>query len=198
MRTTKAKKIKLYNALKIGYLRNERKQRKRLKRFGYRLDANLTTRDHLVAYNPTTKKVIFISNGTQVTSPSDIYTDVGGVGLNRLRETGRFKSTNDAYLKAKEAYKDAPITLVGHSLGGAIISAIDLKNNDKAIGYNSAVAFNKPKENLKLFRTAGDPFSLFSKNTTTLANQSSLLERVKNPLQPHNVDNVRNQPIFVG
>jgi len=197
MPVTRVKKIKLYNALRLGYLRDERRQRKRLKKFGYRLDANLTTRDHLVAYNPTTNKVIFVSNGTQLTSPSDIYTDVGGIGLGRLRETDRFKRDNAAYLKAKDTYKDAPVTLVGHSLGGAIISAIDLKANDKAIGYNSAVAFNKPKENLKLFRTVGDPFSAFSRDTRSLANQASLVER-GNPLQPHAVSNIRNQPIFVG
>jgi len=197
MPAIRPKKIRLYNALKIGYLRNERKQRKRLKRFGYRLDQDLTNREHLVAYNPFTKKVLFVSNGTQITSPKDLYTDLAGIGLGRLKNTDRFKSDNSAYLKAKEKYKDAPVTLVGHSLAGGIISAIDLKANDKAIGYNPANVFNKPKENVKLFRTAADPFSLLSRDTRTLSNQAPLVERL-NPLQPHNVSNIRNEPIFVG
>lgn len=197
MPVRKPKKIRLYNALKIGYLRNEAKQAKRLKRFGYVLDKDLTNREHLVAFNPFNNKVLFVSNGTQVTNIKDLYTDVAGIGLGRLKKTNRFKSDQNAYLKAKEKYKESPVTLVAHSLGGAIVSALDLKGNDKAITYNPANILQKPKKNVTNFRTAGDPFSLFSRDTRTLSNDSSLVERI-NPIQPHNVGNIRYEPIYVG
>ena len=43
------KNLNLYKALEIGYLRDEKKQKKRLKRFGYKLVPDLTTKEHLVA-----------------------------------------------------------------------------------------------------------------------------------------------------
>lgn len=190
------KKIRLYNALKIGYLRNEAKQKKRLKRFGYRLDEELTTREHLVAYNPFKNKVLFVSNGTQITSPSDIYTDVVGIGLNKLKDTSRFKRDDSAYLKAKEKYKDAPVKLIGHSLGGAIVSAIDLQKGDRGVTYNAANVYLKKRPNVTNLRTIGDPFSAFDTNARSLSNQASLVERL-NPIQPHNVSNIRLEPIFV-
>lgn len=58
MDTIKPKKLNLYKALEIGYLRNEAKQKKRLKRFGYRLVPDLTTREHVVAINPVNNKLL--------------------------------------------------------------------------------------------------------------------------------------------
>lgn len=191
-----AKRIKLYSALRLGYLRNERKQKKRLKRFGFRLDEELTTRDHLVAYNPTSNRVLFVSNGTQISSPSDLYTDLAGVGLGRLKQTDRFERDQSAYLKAKKKYNDAPVKLVGHSLGGGIISAMDLKKGDRAVTYNAANVYQKKRENVTNIRTAGDPISAFANDTRTLSNPASLVERL-NPLQPHNLQNIRLEPIFV-
>jgi len=190
------KKLKLYNALRLGYLRNERKQKKRLKRFGYKLDEELTTRDHLVAYNPFENKVLFVANGTQVTSINDLYTDVAGIGLGQLDHTSRFQRDESAYLKAKEKYKDAPVKLVGHSLGGSIISEIDLKKGDKGITYNAAQSFQKKRENVTNLRTAGDPFSLYASDTKTLPNTASFTAKL-NPLQPHAISNIRLEPIFI-
>lgn len=195
-RPLNAKRIRLYNALKLGYLRNEKKQKKRLKRFGFRLDEELTTREHLVAYNPMLNRVLFVSNGTQVTSPSDLYTDLAGVGLGRLKQTDRFERDQSAYLKAKKKYNDAPVKLVGHSLGGGIISAMDLKKGDRAVTYNAANVYQKKRENVTNIRTAGDPISAFANDTRTLSNPASLVERL-NPLQPHNLQNIRLEPIFV-
>lgn len=190
------KKLRLYNALKLGYLRNEKKQKKRLKKFGYKLDEELTTRDHLVAFNPFSNKVLFVSNGTQVTSPNDLYTDIAGIGLGRLDDTSRFQRDQSAYLKAKQKYKDAPVKLVGHSLGGAIISQLDLKKGDSGVTYNAANLYQKKRDNVKNIRTAGDPFSALANDTRTLSNPASLVERL-NPLQPHNLSNIRLEPIFI-
>jgi len=188
------RKLRLYNALQIGYLRNEAKQKNRLKRFGYRLDEELTTRERTVAYNPFTKKVIFIDNGTQITSPKDIVTDIAGIGLGRLDKTVRYAQNYDAYIKAKKKY-DTPVTLVGHSLGGAEIAKM-VAPEDRAITYNGANIYQKPKSNVYNYRTRGDVFSSLANDAKTLQNPVSGLPRL-NPIQPHNVSNIRDAPIFI-
>jgi pimeloyl-ACP methyl ester carboxylesterase len=190
----KPKRLRLYKALRIGYLNNERKQAKRLKAFGYVLDNSLTTNRHLVAYNPTSKKVIFVSRGTDVFSPQDLATDTGGIGLNRLQNTMRYKQDFTAYTKAKEKYQ-APITLVGHSLGGAIVSNL-AQAGDRAITYNAANLYQKRKPNVYAYRTAGDLISLGQIGGRTLENTGTFTERL-NPLQAHNLSNIRDAPIFV-
>jgi hypothetical protein len=64
-RLRKLKKLSLYKSLKIGYFRNPDKQAKRLKRFGYVLDKELTNKERMVAYSPYTNKVIYVENGSQ-------------------------------------------------------------------------------------------------------------------------------------
>jgi len=190
----KPKRLRLYKALRIGYLNNERKQGKRLKAFGYVLDNDLTTNRHLVAYNPTTKKVLFVSRGTNVISPYDVATDVAGIGLNRLQNTVRYKQDESAYQKAKQKY-EAPVTLVGHSLGGAIVTNL-VKPGDRAITYNAANIYQKRKENVYAYRTAGDLISLGQIGGKTLPNPGTFTERL-NPLQAHNLSNIRDAPIFI-
>ena len=56
----KIKRLSMYKALKLGYLRNEAKQAKRLKRFGYVVDKELTNNQHLVARNAFNGKVLFV------------------------------------------------------------------------------------------------------------------------------------------
>lgn len=189
----KVKRLTLHRALKIGYLRNERKQSKRLKRFGYRIDNELTTGNYLTAYNPVTNKVIFVDNGTNPTSVRDLYTDVAGIGAGRLTSTSRYKTDYTAYLKAKEKYKDVPVTLVGHSLAGSLVSEM-AQTGDRAIAYGAP--YTKKKENVYSYRTAGDPFAVFNSNARTLPNPAGLVERL-NPIQPHNVANLADKAIFV-
>jgi hypothetical protein len=181
--------------LKLGYLSNERKRAKRLKAYGYLIDNELSTTRHTVAYNPTTRKVIFVGRGTDITSPYDVTTDVAGIGLNRLQNTVRYKSDESAYLKAKEKYKDISVTLVGHSLGGAIVSNL-VKPGDRAITYNAASIYQKRKPNVYAYRTAGDTISLGQIGAKTLPNTASITERL-NPLQAHGLSNIRDAPIFI-
>ena len=192
----KIKRLSLHRALEIGYLRNEAKQQKRLKRFGFILDKELTTDKHLVAFNPFKNKLIYINNGTKPTDPKDLYTDIFGIGLNRLHHTERYKSDESAYLKAKEKYKDVPITLVGHSLGGALATEM-VKPQDRAIVYNAAnTPFTKKKENVFSYRIAGDPFSAFDLQAKTIQNTAPATAKI-NPIQPHALSNIAQSPIFV-
>jgi hypothetical protein len=192
-RIHKPKRLRLYKALKIGYLNNENKQAKRMKAFGFVLDKDLTDSRRLVAYNPTSKKVIFVSRGTDVFSPQDLATDAN-VGLNRLQNTMRYKQDLTTYTKAKEKYQ-APVVLVGHSIGGGLVSNL-VQAGDKAITYNSAYIYQKRKPNVYAYRTAGDLISLGQIGGRTLENKGTFTERI-NPLNAHAIENIRDAPIFI-
>jgi hypothetical protein len=189
----KPKKLKLYNALNIGYLRNEKKQAKRLKKFGYVLDKELTNREHLVAYNPFDQKLLYVSNGTNFANPTDVYNDIRGL-TNTQKSSRRYQEEKNALLKAKEKYDEKKVTLVSHSLGSQYTNTI-ASRNDNVIQYNPFLMPNTtPRDNIQNIRTEYDPVSIFapSQNTKTLpaGNGNGLLKA-------HNLDNIRNQPIFL-
>jgi hypothetical protein len=195
------KKLSLYKALKIGYLRNERKQKKRLKRFGYILDPTLTTNEHLVAYNPITKKVIFVSNGsctTPLRQPVQfikdwVGTNVAGTGLGRIKETPRYYRDNQSYLAAKQKYKDARFVLAGHSLGGGNIARI-AKPEDSAITLNAALINQKARPNVNNYRIQGDIVSAFANDEHVIKDNNP---RSINPFHQHNIEEIKHQPIFI-
>jgi len=195
------KKLSLYKALKIGYLRNERKQKKRLKRFGYIIDPTLTTTEHLVAYNPVSKKVIFISNGSSTTplrQPVQFFkdwvgTNLAGTALNRIKETPRYYRDNQTYLAAKAKYKNARFVLAGHSLAGGTIARI-AKPEDTAITLNASLINQHPRQNVHNYRVAGDIVSAFANDEKTLKDQTPYNP---NPFHSHNIEEIKRQPIFV-
>jgi len=168
----KRKKLKLYKALKIAYLRNQpQRQAKLLKKFGYILDKDLSDpRETMVAYNPFDKKVLFVSNGTDVKSEKDLVTDFG-LAIGGLKQSARFQDTENILSKAQNKYKDANFVLAGTSLGGALVNALDTKPKDKVVTYNAAYLPNsKAKPNVTNYRTQGDIISTFApkENTTIL------------------------------
>lgn len=194
-RIRKPKRLTLHRALKIGYLRNEKKQKKRLKRFGYRIDNELTNHNVLTAYNPFNNKVITVVNGTNPLSPADLWTDAR-LASGNLKGSDRYKNAESIYLKAKQKYQQ-PITIVGHSLGGAIATNL-VRPEDRAIVYGAANSpFTKKKENLYSYRTSGDPFSAFDATARTMNNPERNPIKLLNPIQPHNVSNIADKPIFV-
>jgi len=194
-RIRRPRKLTLHRALKIGYLRNENKQAKRLKRFGYRIDRDLTNNNVLTAFNPFNNKVITVVNGTNPLSPSDLWTDLR-LASGNLKGSDRYKDAESIYLKAKKKY-EAPVTIVGHSLGGAIATNMVLPS-DRAIVYGAANSpFTKKKENLYSYRTSGDPFSAFDATARTMNNPERNPIKLLNPIQPHNVSNIADKPIFV-
>jgi hypothetical protein len=194
-RIRRPRKLTLSRALKIGYLRNEQKQAKRLKKFGYRIDRDLTNNNVLTAFNPFNNKVITVVNGTNPLSPADLWTDLR-LASGNLKGSDRYKDAESIYLKAKKKY-EAPVTIVGHSLGGAIATNMVLPS-DRAIVYGAANSpFTKKKENLYSYRTSGDPFSAFDATARTMNNPETNPLKLLNPIQPHNVSNIVDKPIFV-
>lgn len=194
------RKLTLYKALNIGYLRNERKQRKRLKRFGYVLDPELTTQERLVAYNPSTKKVLYVSNGSETNiakNPAQFIKDWGAnilaIPTGTFENTKRFDREKNALTKAKEKYKEAKITLVGHSQAGATINLL-ADEKAKGVTLDPALVKQKTNPNVTHYRVKGDPVSAFANNTIDLPNPKHLGSGL---VEPHDIENIRNQPIFI-
>jgi hypothetical protein len=186
------KKLNLHKALQIGYTRNESKQKKRLKRFGYRLVPDLTTREHLVAINPTNNKLLYISNGTDFGNATDLKNDVLGA-FGAQRDSARMKEEKNALLKAKQTLKPSDVTLVSHSLGSQYTNYI-ASPQDKVIQFNPFyTAGAKPRKNVQNFRTSNDLVSTFApKENTTIVNNKKF-----NPLATHNIDEIKNVPIYI-
>lgn len=196
------KRITLHKALKLGYLRNERKQRKRLKRYGYVLDPTLTTGEHMVAYNPTLNKVLYVSNGSEtnlIRNPAQFVEDwknnIVAIPTGTFQNTQRFRDEKSTFLKAKDKYKEAKIVLVGHSQSAQTVNLLADKN---AKGYTLDPALLKQKENpnVRNYRVHGDLVSSLANHTTTLPNPKHLGSG--NIIsEPHDIENIRNQPIFI-
>jgi len=192
----KIKKLSMYKALKLGYLRNEKKQAKRMKRFGYLIDKDLTNNERMVAYNPTTKKVIFVENGSSVNpfSPQfyeDWQNNIQNVTTGTFEYTPRFQAAKSAYLKAKQKY-EAPVTLVGHSQSGIIVNDLTGKN-DKGYTLNGALIKQKDNPNVTNWRVKYDIVSALANpnDMRTLQGES------KNPFVSHAIENIKNEPIFI-
>jgi hypothetical protein len=104
-----SKKLSLYKAIKIGYLRDKKKQAKILKKYGYVLDPTLSDdRQFITAFNPFSNKLLRISNGTDFTNNKDVMTDVM-LARGKIKETERFKEEKDSLLKAKKKYNENQI-----------------------------------------------------------------------------------------
>ena len=169
--TRQSKRIRLYNALKAGYLRDEDKQQSYLKRFGYIVDRDLTEpRENVVAYNPSNNKLLYISNGTDVASffgpDSDIGNDYGIIVGNQGTSNRTFRE-KIALTKARAKYPEAKLTMAGHSLGGQILHRIS-PSSAKVITYNPAfVPGQTVRQHMQNYRTEGDLISQFSPDATT-------------------------------
>lgn len=188
---TQPKRLRLYNALNIGYFRNEDKQRKRLKRFGYVLDGDLTNRERMVAYNPATKKLLYVSNGTDFSNTDDLANDLLiGIPISP-QSRKRVVEEKNTLLKAKDKYGVNKATVVGHSLGGNIAHYVG-GAEDKIIEYNPALINQKVRPNETILKTKNDPFSSFANNAKVIAGSEDV-----NVFKAHNLENIREEPIFV-
>ena len=151
-----------------------------------------TTREHLVAFNPTNKKLLYVSNGTDFSNSVDVQNDIlGAVG--GQRHSRRREEEKNTLLKAKKELNPAHTTLVSHSLGSQYTNYI-ASPEDNVIQYNPYyTAGAKARKNVENYRTKNDVVSSFApkENTHFLKTPSS------NPVSAHNIDNIRDAPIFI-
>jgi hypothetical protein len=197
----KPKKLRLYNAIRAGYLRNERRQARYLKKYGYILDNELTNpRESIVAYSPFDNKLLYISNGTDFTNIEDVANDAVLIGGSQKGSYRNMKE-REALTKARDKYKGAKLVMASHSLGGQIQH--NIAPSDAAVyTYNPAFTMNqKARPNFQNYRTEGDIVSVFSpkENTTTLPNPNprSVLNAFENILSAHDSENLKMAGIFL-
>lgn len=194
------KKMSMYKALKIGYLRDEKRQARKLKKYGYVLDKDLSNNERTVAYSPYTNKVIFIENGseTSISNPSQLIKDwrsnIANVPTGTFTYTPRFQEAKSAYLKAKQKYNEVPFKMVSHSQGAISINEL-AGANDKGYTFNGALIKQKDNPNVTNYRTKNDLVSAFANpnDMRTLADSSSS----QNPIQAHNIENIQKLPVFI-
>jgi len=186
------KPLSLYKSLKIGYLRDENKQKKQLKKFGYRLVPELTTREHLVGFSPDTGKLLYVSNGTDFTNRADVQNDILGL-VGKQQTSRRMEEERHTLLKAKRELKPKSTTLVSHSLGSQFTNYI-AGGDDKVLQYNPYyTAGAKARSNIQNFRESTDVVSVFApKSNTTILKQKKI-----NPISAHNITNIKDAPIYV-
>lgn len=188
------KSLTLYTALKAGYLRDENKASKMLKKYGYVLDKSLTNREHLTAYNPFEKKLLFVPVGTQPSSMKDIITDVH-LAVGNLKNTSRYKSDKQAFNAALNKYDEKEAILAGHSLGGTIASGIG-RGQDAIYTLNKGATIGaQTRKNEEAFRVEGDVVSLLGSGIKTIRNPS--LMRELPVLGPHSIQKIRDEKIII-
>jgi len=198
--TRKIKKLSMYKALKLGYLRSGAKQKKRLKRFGYRLDEELTNNERMVAYSPYTNKVLFVENGSQanIFNPNQFREDwlnnITTVPTGAFSYTPRFQDAKNAYLKAKKKYNDVSFKMVGHSQAAISVNSL-AGTNDKGYTFNGALIKQKDNPNVTNYRTKNDLVS-------SLANPNDMRTLAasdpnQNFIAAHNIGNSQFVPVFL-
>jgi len=114
------------------------------------------------------------------------------------------------YNKSKQKYNGVPTTLIGHSLGGGIVSELPSNNNDKVISYNKGSSlFHPAKANETSYRINGDIVSIanvHSTKTKTLRQKNRMVNPqyfnsgvnyLYNSLLAHKPINIKDQKIFV-
>jgi hypothetical protein len=182
----------LHEVLKLSYADKE-KQQQGLKHHGYNYDSRFSNDNHQVYYNPKKQKLLFSVTGTHNLKDwgTDAYLAIG-----KLKDTSRYQQSDRALKEAKALYNPRKVSVTGHSLGSTIASYI-AQPTDKVYTLDKGVTLGQGyRPNEKAFRTSGDIVSILgvrNKNMTTLSNKNMF----KNVLTNHNIDNIKDEKIFV-
>lgn len=187
--------IKLHDAVSTAY-KPIRDQQEFYKKKGYVLDRDLSNDNQQVLYNPNEKKLLYNVAGTHNLKDwgTDLYLAMG-----KLKDTNRYKEADKRLQQAKQKYNVSNATVTGHSLGSSIGQYIS-KPTDKFYGLDAGYTIGQKTRsyggNQQHFRTSGDLVSAMgsgARNMKTLSNNNIL----KDPLTAHNVDNIKNEKIYV-
>jgi hypothetical protein len=189
--------VKLYDALKSSY--GDKKSQQQLKNAGYNYDSMLSNHNQQVWYNPNTKKMLFNVAGTHNLKDwgTDLYLAFG-----KLKDTNRYKEAKNILNEAKRKYgNDIETKISGHSLGGAVSQYIAGKNDKVYTLDKGATIGQKTRSNENAYRTSGDIVSALNANSTrmnTLNNYNKSTGFIPmDILKAHNVENIKNEEIFV-
>lgn len=194
-------KVPLEKALDVSYSQGD------LRPYGYTYDRSLSTKENKVFYNPSQNKVIFTVAGTNPLSARDIGTDayLAFMGQAGLTKTNRYKEAEQVLKKTRQKYKKAGKTLVGHSLGSAIVSEL-AKGNENVKGFGTGSGIFPERQVGETYRTFYDPFSFTSDDTlispyipkkTGNLRASQKVDYPQGIFPSHSYQNLRNKKIYV-
>ena len=198
----------LHKALKLSYLDDNKKKKKLLKKYGFRLDEDLSSHNQTVAYNPNNQRMLYSVAGTH--NYDDFKTDAK-LAFGNLKRSKRYKEAENTLDRAKNKYSGSKENIItGHSLGGTITSYLPYDDKVRAFTLNSGVTIGQSTRNrggkLTNYRTKGDVVSGLSasqKNQNTLnidvkkrgkTREEQFLNEL---LDRHSIDSIKGQKIFI-
>ena len=209
---TKNNNVSLHEAIYSSYHPKEGKDI--LSKKGYIYDDKLSNHNESVYYNPNEKKLLYNIAGTH--NLKDWGTD-SYLALGKLKDTNRYKEADRILKQAQEKYKVGKdnTSITGHSLGATIGQYLHNKGSVKTLDAGYTIG---QKTRGDAYRSKGDIVSLLGSNAkhTTTLNQGNIISRNKNTilgskfglvgallgkskdiLNAHNIDNIKNEKIYV-
>lgn len=168
--------MKLRVALRSSYKSKDLSE-KDFKSSGFVLDRGLSNIESRVYYRQSDKKLLVVYRGTK--NMHDVSTDVAEM-FGMIKHTSRYKSSKDILNRAKAKY-GVNATILGHSLGGSLASAVNSDRRDTIVTYNKGQGFgvNSTKSNEIALRHRGDIVSLLG------SRKSKSTGYVTTPLRAH-------------
>jgi len=167
------------------------------KQQGYEMDKELSNHNQQILYNKKTGHMVMSVAGTH--TPQDVLVDAQLMAGN-LKKTDRYREAEMTLKKAKAKYNPSSTTGVAHSLGGSIISKLDL---DKKVTLDKGAepGASTGKTEIAL-RSSGDIVSAFSsgnKHMTTIHKGGFNLFSFSPStwLKAHDVSNIKNSKFKV-
>jgi hypothetical protein len=147
---------------------------------GFYFDRSLSNIESRVYFRPDDSKLVIVFRGTK--SFHDLPTDLAEL-FGDIKSTSRYKSSRQVLERSKAKY-GVNATIIGHSLGGSLASAVNTDPSDRVISYNKGqgLGINSTKRNELALRHRGDVISLLgSRKSTTIGDY-------KLPLSAHSLD----------
>lgn len=162
------------------------------KKYNLKLDHSLSNAEHKVFIDDKGNPDVVFTGSRK---GADVLTDIAlGIGLGGL--TPRFQNSTALIDKVKQKYKNKPLSVLGHSLGGSLAESVSNKV-DKVITLDKGVGLfgigKKINKNQTDIRASNDLVSLLSK--TQSGGKKSVINGTKgiiNPLKSHDYRNLSN------
>jgi hypothetical protein len=166
------------------------------KKNGFKLDHSLSNSEHKVFVDKDgNPDVVF--TGTR--KFGDVLTD-GALAVGLGRFTSRFRNSNALVDKVKEKYKNKPLSVYGHSLGGSLAQHVG-KKADKVVTLDKGVGIGgigkSISNNQTDIRAGNDVISLL-RNTQNGGKKITIKNtKYVNPLHAHDLSHITKLNQFV-
>ena len=187
---------KLYDFLSSTY--GDKKARNNLENRGYVLDKRLSGNREKVYHNAQNNKTIVAVRGTK--SYADVLVNDPAVALGILSKTNRYKHAQRTYNKTLEKYGDSKISVVGHSLGGSIVSHLKTRDEDQKITYNKGAGprfLTGHEKNAKNEIALRNPVDLVSGFSSVAEGTKNIGRPHLNPFTAHSVEALKEEPLYL-